>query len=633
MPGGIDRIIGAGGKGRPPGSDPTGGIAAHGFRAGCVLALVLVLAASPALAVAVEALDPEQAWTLRTLELRGVSLARVSGVDGVMTTRPRPWWAPWRGLPAFDPLTLQADVGRVRAFYRRLGWYEVQVDAAVTIDGDGHTADVVVTVVEGLPVHVDAVVVRVDGPLLPDQDRIVATLPLEAEERFDEQAYDGASQTLRSAYRNAGYARATVAKRARVDLDRHTVMVTYTIAPGPVCVFGQTRVVGTRAVDPEIVLADVAFRPGEPFREAPLARTRAQLQATSLFQTIGITEDAGAGDVVDVTIAVREAPPRDVRLGVGYDTNEGPRGIAGWRHYNFLGGGRQLGVTVRGSFIERSATADVLQPHWPTAETRARIVVAHQEEDEESYDVTRSRVSPRLEWQIDPHITSFVFYRAEYDQLFAVPQGVLRALPQSAPRHSVLSGAGTGVEAVFTDDPIDPTRGVILALTTDMAGLGGEVHFVRAVGEGSAYHPLGFAGLLGAVRLRVGVIDPIAGDDAVPLFERFYAGGANSVRGYERRHIGPLVDGDPLGGRSLVEMSGELRRAIVGDLGGAVFVDAGQVGQYGDGLPFDALQVGTGVGLRYRSPVGPIRVDLGFPLDRPAGDATWQVNLSIGRAF
>jgi len=304
------------------------------------LALALVVATSAAFAGAVDTMDPEQPWALRAVELRGVGLGRVRDVDGVMTTQPRPWWAPWRTLPAFDPQALAADVDRIRAFYRQRGWYAAEVDADATIDGDGRTVDVVVTVAEGRPVDVEDVVVRVDGPVLPGQDALVGALPLRATDRFDEEAYEAASRTLRSAYRNAGYARATVAKRARVDLDRHLATVTYTIVPGPVCVFGQTQVVGTRAVDPEVVLADVAFRPGEPFREASLSRTRTQLQATNLFQTIGITEDAGAGDVVDVTIALREAPPRDVRLDVGYDTCAATRGLAHRhrrRHHHVVG--------------------------------------------------------------------------------------------------------------------------------------------------------------------------------------------------------------------------------------------------------------------------------------------------------
>jgi outer membrane protein assembly factor BamA len=234
-------------------------------------------------------------------------------------------------------------------------------------------------------------------------------------------------------------------------------------------------------------------------------------------------------------------------------------------------------------------------------EGRFRLLIGHELQDEDSYDLMRSSFSPRLEWRRDDRLTAYVFYRLEYDQLDDVPLAVRLALPFGAPRETILSGGGVGVDAVFADDPIDPTRGVVFAASVEGVGLGGDVHLVRALTETSLYHPLGVAKLFGAARLRLGLVNPIGGDDEVPLFERFYSGGSNSVRGYERRHVGPLADGDPIGGRSLAEMSVEIRRVIVGDLGGAVFVDAGALGLEGDRFALGDVQVGTGAGLRYRS--------------------------------
>jgi len=128
----------------------------------------------------------------------------------------------------------------------------------------------------------------------------------------------------------------------------------------------------------------------------------------AVFHTVLVEEEPGTSDVVDVRVDVREAPPRDVRLGIGYDTDTGPRGIAGWRHYDFLGGGRQLGVTVRGSEIKQSAAIDFLQPHWPGASNRGRLLAAYQLQDEDSYDLMRSSFSPpevgvetMIEWIAD----------------------------------------------------------------------------------------------------------------------------------------------------------------------------------------------------------------------------------------
>jgi outer membrane protein insertion porin family/translocation and assembly module TamA len=598
-----------------------------------VVLVALVTPTWTALALEVDELDHEHPWLLGSLAVEGAHAIDRKEVLPVVTAQPRPWWAPWRSLPDLDPIAFRQDVERVRALYRRRGHYQAVVHAPATVDADGRTVHVVLAIEEGPAVQVADVQIVVEGDRLPSHDTLVGALAVRRGVPFDESQYDAARAALRRAYRDAGYARVTVDKRARVDLDTHEARVTYRIRSGPTCVFGDVRVGGTRRVEPEVVRAEVTFHRGEAFREEALDKTRKALLELQLFLTVKVEEVPGPGEVVDVTIEVREAPPRDVRLGLGYDTEEGPRGIAGWRHYDFFGGGRQLGVTVRGSLIQQSAFVDFVQPHWPTPNGRFRLLLGHELQDEDSYDLMRSSFSPRLEYRRDDRLTAFVFYRLEHDRLDDVPLAVRLALPFGAPGKTILSGIGAGVDAVFADDPIDPTRGVICDVSVEGVGLGGDVHLVRALVETSAYHPLGVAGLLGAARIRLGLVNPIAGDDEVPLFERFYSGGSNSVRGYERRHVGPLADGDPIGGRSLAELSVEIRRAIVGDLGGAVFVDAGAVGLDGDRFAFDDLALGTGVGLRYRSPVGPIRVDLGFPLDRPRGDAAWQVHVSIGRAF
>jgi len=137
-----------------------------------------------------------------------------------------------------------------------------------------------------------------------------------------------------------------------------------------------------------------------------------------------------------------------------------------------------------------------------------------------------------------------------------------------------------------------------------------------------------------AARLKLGLGDAIGAKDRFPIFERFYAGGENSVRGYGRRRLGPLSDSDdPLGGLSLLEGAIELRRPIWNDLGGALFVDFGQLAP----RPFDVrianLNFSAGFGLSYKTPVGPVRLDVGFPFQKPAKDRPWQIHFSIGAFF
>ncbi|TMA82288.1 MAG: hypothetical protein E6J77_15850 [Deltaproteobacteria bacterium] len=601
-----------------------------------LLLLVAALRPLPLRAVQLDALDAAREWKLRAVRFRGTRAVRTADLGHVMATKPRPWFAPWRRLPDFDPVAFRTDLERLSRLYRSHGYYHVRIAHDIELPAKGDAITAVVYVDEGLPVHIERVDVALGGTELPAAERtlVLAHLPIVAGRVFTEDAYNRAHVYLRTYYREHGYARVEVQKQAQLDLEHDIATVSYRVESGPPCVFGETHVSGTKAVDPAVVRRELAYDPGDPFRQSRLDRTRTNLLNLSLFHTVRLDEDRSGDSDVTVRVRVTEAPKHEVRLGVGYDTEEQVRGLASWRDYDFLGGARQLGFSATASFIRRALTADFLQPHFPGRQNRTRLLLTEQQEDEDTFTLERSRFSPRLEWQASDQITGYAFYRIEYDLLSGVSSAVKAALPGAAPSNGVLSGFGFGADWNTTDDPLDPTRGRVTGATVEPVGdiLGGDFGFFRLVGEGRAYQRL-VGSLLGAARVRVGTAEPFPGTQEIPLFERFYAGGIDSVRGYGRRRIGPLVNDDPIGGRSLAEASVELRHPVTEQLGAALFLDGGQVSRQSYDLPFSRLRYGTGFGMRYRSPVGPLRIDLGFPLEPPDGDQHWQVHVSLGATF
>ena len=601
------------------------------------LVLVAALRSAPGGAVQLDALDPARDWKLRSVRFRGTHAVRKGDLLHVMASKPRPWFAPWRRRPDFDPVAFRTDLDRLARLYRSRGFHHVRIVYDLELPAKGDALTAVIYVDEGHPVYVERVDVTFGGvELAADQRKVLLDhLPIVAGRVFTEEAYNRAHAFLRTYYREHGYARVVVRKQAALDLQRDLATVTYQTESGPSSFFGETKVSGTKTIDPEIVRRELAYEPGDPFRQSRLDRTRTNLTNLNLFRTVRIDEDRTGDPDVNLHVRVTEAPPREVRLGVGYDTEEQVRGIASWRNYNFLGGARQLGFSASASFIHRDVTADFLQPHFPGHANRTRLLLTEQQDEEDTYRLDRSRFSPRLEWQASDQITGYAFYRIEYDLLSSVSSAVKKALPGSAPGHGVLSGFGFGADWNTTDDLLDPTRGWVTGATIEPVGdvLGGDFGFLRLVGEGRVYQQLVW-GLLGAARVRVGTADPFPGTQEIPLFERFYAGGIDSVRGYGRRRIGPLVNDDPIGGRSLATASVELRHPITEHLGGAVFLDGGQVSGQSYDFPFRRLRYGTGFGVRYRSPVGPLRLDLGFPTGHPPdNDQHWQVHVSLGAAF
>src|SRR3989441_1016892 len=567
--------------------------------------LVALLGSRAALAVQLEALEVGREWRLRALVLRGNPALGRGELRRTLVTAERPWyqrWRVWRPAPEFDPVTFRADLERLRRLYRSRGYYHARVahDLELAADGDALTA--VVYVDEGPPVVVEDVAVSLSGTALEpvERERLLGALPIARGQVFGEDAYERAVAYLRAYYRERGFARVRVRKRAQVDVRHDRARVAYEVASGPPSVFGEVRVTGTRAVDPEVGRRELAFRPGEPFKASLVERTRSNLVALRLFRTIRIDEDKRRDPRVEVRIRLTEAPRHEVRFGVGYDTEEQLRGLAGWRDYDFLGGARQVGFTARASFLRRSIAADFLQPHFPGAHQRLRLIASEDQEDEETYTDDRARFAPRLELQPLPALTAYAFYRIEYDSLSGVNRVVARRFPDLAPHSGLLSGLGLGADWNGTDDLLDPTRGWLTSASVEPVGgfLGGKFSFVRLQGEGRRYQPL-VADLGAAFRLRLGTEALTGGSREVPLFERLYAGGIGSVRGYERRHVGPLIDDDPIGGRSLLEGSAELRHPLTQRLRAGAVSPPGAGGPPRLRLPLRRLRLR----LRFRAPL------------------------------
>jgi outer membrane protein insertion porin family len=252
--------------------------------------------------------------------------------------------------------------------------------------------------------------------------------------------------------------------------------------------------------------------------------------------------------------------------------------------------------------------------------------------------LARIRFAPRVERKLRPDLRVSLGYDVEYDDLSHVPHSTIDRLAGGRADYQprgVVSSLTAFIERRTTTDLLDPREGSVLNLTVEQAGgpWQGAYSFYTAVLEAKKYFPLpGDRTLAG--RLRMGTGDGFGRSADLPLFRRFFAGGINSTRGYDRYMLGPLSEkDDPVGGRSLLEGSIELRTPVYGPFGGVVFFDVGEVRRQTASLTLGDLQFGAGVGVRYRTIVGPLRVDLGFPFAAPRGEPSWQVHFSIGQAF
>jgi outer membrane protein insertion porin family/translocation and assembly module TamA len=586
----------------------------------------------------VEELDPSRQWQTKDLKISGNDQIDSSELAEVLSTKTRPWYAPWQARPLFDPAVFTSDLQRLVQFYRDKGYYETKVSHDLEVDTSEGLVTAEIRVSEGAPIKVAQISVEIlDAPELKSElEARLRKLPLREGQIFAVEAYQQTESQIKEFFYDKGRALVEIQRKAQVILDRHEARVSYILKVGPAANFGPTIVEGLKDVDKEIVLREVAYQPGESFSGTALRTTEKNLRELDLFSVIGIEPQPSLGDAnaVPVRIRVEEKPPREIRVGLGYGTEDQLRGQARWRHNNWLGGGRRLEVGVKASFIARELNLQFLQPHFLGPKNRFIINAGPQQFDEPGYFLTATRAQPKIERKFTDRLTGFLAYRVEYDRLSEVEPETIRALAPFE-KKGLLSGLSAGFLWNKADDPLNPTTGWILSFLGEQVGgfLGGGFDFYKFRAEVKGYYPLAEKTVF-ASRLRLGFAEPLHGDEEVPIFERFYAGGDNSVRGYGRSRLGPLSTADdPLGGRSLIEGSFELRQQFSEKLGGALFVDFGQVSLRSFDLRVDDLRFSAGFGVRYTTPVGPLRFDIGFPFRPPKGDRAWQIHFNIGQSF
>ena len=599
------------------------------------LCLLLVLSATVAVARAatLENLPPGAELRVRSVTIEGAdafpaSMLSASALSAEVLTRKRPWYTPWRSHPLLEPETFEKDLERIRRYYEARGYFETRITYDLTVEGE--LVDVVIRIEENQPVPVAEIEVGVKAPTempLPD------SLMLRRGEIFEEEKYQKSEAELMRFFLERSYAHVEVEREAQIDLSKREARVRYLVTPGPSAMFGEAHVEGNEGVSPDVILREIEWKPYERFTLQPIDDTREQLLATKLFAAVRIGwEKTGDPEVVPMTIDVKERPPREIKIGIGYSTEEQARVQASWSHYNWFGGGRQLTLSAKYSFVESSAQALFVQPHFPTRKTRGILEFRQDTEDEETYFLYATRFRPRFEHKFAKTLTGTLGLRTEWAKVDGIEEETEAVLgPQLD--EGFLFGPTLSLIWDTTTAPLNPKDGFVLSATGDYIGLGGDYSFYRIGGQAKGYRPIGWDAIL-AAKVKLGFAEAVGGDDHFPIFERFYAGGEKSVRGYGRRRLGPLSAGDdPLGGKSLLEGSIEVRRPIWGALGGAVFLDFGQVDLDAFEVPIGDLEYSVGPGVSYDTPVGPLRLDIGFPLDPPPGDPFFTIHFSIGAFF
>jgi translocation and assembly module TamA len=444
-----------------------------------------------------------------------------------------------------------------------------------------------------------------------------------------------AESALLDRMRRDGFPLAAVADReVVVDHENQTMDVTWTLVPGPQAAFARPEVEGDSRVNPQLVDRVAGRLEGQTYSPQRLERVRRDVVALGAFDSVRVR----AGDRLDaagrlpVTFSVTDRPRNAAGFSVAYETEFGFAGRVYYERRNVFGNGETWRVEADISRLGEGGWENVnyrlgtsfRRPGLFDGRTAVVADVALVRERLEAYDRDAFVASVLAEYRL-----------GERWVLRAGPTfetGTIGLDTDSMDPFTLL-GLVTAARYDDTDSLLDPRRGYRLDLNaTPYREFQSGGNFIRALGVGRTY--LDVTGDGGSVIALRGALGSVFGSTAnVPLDKRFYAGGGGSVRGYTFQSIGPRdAQNRPTGGFSLVEGSVELRQRITGPFGVVAFLDAGSVGPT-DAPDFGALQFGAGLGLRYATAIGPLRVDVGVPLSREPGDAAYAFYVGLGQAF
>ncbi len=565
---------------------------------------------------------PGAAWVIGSIEYQ---------TDGVPSPRVSPLST---GVPWIDA-EVSAERTRLLLELVQQGY----AGATVTHEeqGDPGNARLIFKIVPGSLTTVGTVAIE-GAPSLKDRghDGVVELKTRETQPfRNADVARDRSA--LLTSLRDDGYVDARVEATLEFSDDRSKVDVKFHLTPGPRVRVGRILVVGLEVTKPVVVLRESRLKEGDFLSYQKLLDTQSSISATGLFTNVQVRELTSAADERDLIIEVIEGPRTTIIPGLGYQQTESWRGSVELTRLNISGRGRRVSTFVRASVGgSKKAVVSFVEPY--AFGRRQAVSLSFYGEDDRSREAFDFQ---RVGFQADtpfPIRGGSIIVRYTFQKTVTQNVATSCAEVDKTLCDGKISGPSVAYIHDTRNDPINPRRGTVYSMETLLSAnkLGGD-SFLKTRGFVAHYQEVR-AGTVIAGAARVGLARAFGTSTELPLPERFFAGGPSVMRAFKTDEVGPgyyNADGIfvPNGGNALLALAVEVRVDLVRSLGFQAFAETGNVYPSVTDMKLSDLREVAGLGLTYRSPFGPLRLDWGFKLDRRPGESRHELHLAVGYAF
>jgi len=443
---------------------------------------------------------------------------------------------------------------------------------------------------------------------------------------------------LLQSYRDAGYASVEVEPRVEFLDDKAQARVVFSIKPGSLTRVGEIIVAGLETTREIVVRRELTFKPGDPLAPTRLLESQRRVQALGIFERVELDEiESEDGTRHDVVVRVRESSRTAVSYGLGYAERDLLRASVEVTLRNLKGMDRSLSSFARMSFGGSRLFATYREPRLFGRRQDLYLTGFREEQQRDGFDYIRYGGLVQTARSLSSRLT--LIGRLAYQRTYVFNVTVPIDDIDRQFRTSTFAGPSSSLVYDSRNDPIDPKRGRFASADVQFStrGLGGDT-FLKGFVQSANFTPLGNRFVFG-VSGRFGLARTFADEPPrLPLPDRFFAGGDYSMRGFKIDTVGPLELSDtrelvPTGGNALLAGTLELRFALRPRIELAAFSDVGNVYGLASDLTLNDLRYTAGLGIRYKSSIGPLRVDWGRKLDRRAGESAYRVHVTVGHAF
>lgn len=570
---------------------------------------------------------------VRDIQLQGNTVFTDKELKKAIQTKEK-WWLSWltdRGT--YREEVLQIDLEIIADQYYNKGYVQVKVmQPQITFSDDKEYMDVLIEIEEGEQYRVGEI--SLQGDLLREKGELFSLFKLKQGDVFSREILRGDVTVLNDLYANQGYAYVNVSPVTRLDHEERLVNILYDIEQGIQVTIDRIRITGNTRTRDKIIRRQMHLLEGDLYNASLIKSSRSKVNNLGFFEEVNVSTSKGKDEAhLDVDVEVKEKPTGTFSIGGGYSSVDGFIAQGSVSQENFLGRALRMNLSASLGGTTTTYQFGLLDPYFLDTDFALGGDVYNTDREYTDFSKKTTGGDIKLGIPLTENTRLFFVYRYEEKEIYDIDPLASIYWQEQAGR-STLSSLFSSFSLNTTDYRPDPTRGHLGEISWEIAGLGGTEYFSKYIADHRVFFPWKWGSVF-SLHGQIGYVHKLRSTEEIPIDEKFFLGGINTLRGFATREVGPQDEnGDFIGGEKEAFFNAEYTFPLIRDLGfkGLLFFDIGNAWSK-DEEYFSSMRYSAGWGIRWNSPMGPLRLEWGYNLDPKEDEDRSRFEFSIGRFF